>query len=59
MSEESSRCTWKEDEEGVWNTACGEAFDLTCDTPKEHGMNFCCFCGKKLTVGMGKTRYDR
>jgi len=56
---ETASCSWKEDDEGNWNTGCGEMFVLSCDTPKEHNMNFCCFCGKSLKVAMGRTKYAR
>ena len=44
---------WSEDDnyEDEWRTQCGGLFTLTCDTPKEHGMKFCCYCGKKLEEG--------
>jgi len=34
----------------LWHTACGDAFCLVDDGPKENGMKFCCYCGKPLTV---------
>lgn len=44
---EGKICTWSEDDDGVWSTGCDNAFILTeGGTPKEHEMNFCCYCGK-------------
>ena len=40
-------CAWREDE-GVWETDCGETFVLNDGTPYENGMRFCCFCGKGI-----------
>lgn len=42
-------CQWTYDEEhDVYDTECGEAFSITDGTPKENGMKFCTYCGKKL-----------
>lgn len=41
-------CVWTENEDGYWETKCGEEFILETGTPKENEMKFCCFCGKKL-----------
>ena len=45
-------CWWPEGNnyEDEWRTQCGGLFTLTCDTPTEHGMKFCCYCGKKLVA---------
>lgn len=42
------KCTWTQDCDGFWETACGEAFDFVDGTPAENGMRFCCYCGKPL-----------
>jgi len=48
-------CQWTYDEEhDVYDTGCGEAFSITDGTPKENGMKFCTYCGKKLIT---KERY--
>lgn len=41
-------CTWDEDEDGVWTTACGEAwvFNDGGSTPAENNVRFCHSCGK-------------
>jgi hypothetical protein len=44
-------CEWIEDEEGNWSTECRRLFCLNEGTPKENGMNFCCYCGGALTEG--------
>jgi len=41
-------CIWEQDDDGVWETECGEAFVVTEDTPRENGMVFCCYCGRSL-----------
>ncbi len=41
-------CTWKEDEDGNWQTKCGKAFVTNYGGPKENKFKFCCFCGNKL-----------
>lgn len=43
-------CAWTEDED-YWETGCGEKWVFsTPETPKEHGMEFCYHCGKRLTI---------
>ena len=48
----SKKCKWKLNEEydggEFWSTACGGAFTVTEGTPKDNGMKFCPYCGKKL-----------
>lgn len=45
-------CSWAEDEAGVWDTACGERFNLEAGTPSDNGMRFCCYCGHALSGEM-------
>ena len=42
------QCIWKEDEDGVWDTECGNKFEIIAGTPIENQMNFCPYCGKGL-----------
>lgn len=42
-------CVWSQDSDGsAWATGCGHLFDVNDGTPKENGMCFCAFCGRKL-----------
>jgi len=41
-------CTWTENEDGYWETNCGNAFTLEEGTPTKNEMVFCCYCGCKL-----------
>ena len=41
-------CTWEEDQDGNWQTDCGNSFCLDSGTPLENGMKFCAYCGKTL-----------
>ena len=41
-------CVWSEDEDGNWDTGCGNMFVLTEGTPYDNEMGFCCYCGHKL-----------
>ena len=50
MAEREATCTWTEDNEGVYNSACGEAFEFNEGGPEENNMLFCCYCGKKIMV---------
>ena len=46
----SERCKWTEDDEGTWETSCGEAFEFFYCGPVENGMRYCPYCGKPLEV---------
>uniref|UniRef100_A0A6M3JVJ2 Uncharacterized protein n=1 Tax=viral metagenome TaxID=1070528 RepID=A0A6M3JVJ2_9ZZZZ len=41
-------CEWREDSDGVWFTACDEAFVFTEGGPVENKMRWCCYCGAAL-----------
>jgi hypothetical protein len=41
-------CRWIEDEEGNWNTQCGQKFTWTVGTPSDNGARWCLYCGKAL-----------
>ena len=41
-------CEWRENEDGMWETACENTFVFEEDGPEENGQKFCCYCGKPL-----------
>jgi len=41
-------CKWVMDEEGVWNTECGNRLQIMEGTLQENQMLFCPYCGKNL-----------
>lgn len=45
---QSQWCIWREDEDGVWWTGCGEAHQFTVDGPTANGQKFCGYCGQPL-----------
>lgn len=47
MSQRPS-CRWSEDEEGHWDTACGECFVFETGGPKENKARWCPYCGGEL-----------
>ena len=48
------KCEWSEVSDyyggptGLWETTCGECFELYNGTPDDNGMKFCHYCGKEL-----------
>jgi len=38
-------CTWKQNEEGNWETSCGNLHILIEGIPAANDMKFCCYCG--------------
>lgn len=41
-------CTWTEDEDGYWNTECGNLIVLNTGTPRDNGFVYCPYCGQRL-----------
>jgi len=38
-------CTWTQDMDGQWSTACGRCWEFINDGPKENRTDFCHGCG--------------
>ena len=41
-------CEWVTDDEGVWDTECGNRFEIIDGTPRENQLHWCPYCGKSL-----------
>ena len=41
-------CEWKQDKNGVWETDCGNMFEIIDGTPSDNDLKFCPYCGKNL-----------
>lgn len=41
-------CDWMVDDDGLWETQCGNAFQFEVDGPEDNGFEFCPYCGKVL-----------
>ena len=41
-------CLWGQDEDGMWETSCGRAFEFNDGDPADNAFLFCPFCGKQL-----------
>lgn len=44
----TTTCTWTEDSDGIYRTACGHAYMFTFNGPEDNGQQFCGYCGKRL-----------
>ena len=42
-------CDWEENEDGWWNTDCGNAFEFADGSPVYNEFVCCPYCGKTLT----------
>lgn len=42
------KCEWIQDENGVWETSCGNMFEIIEGTPRDNELRFCPYCGKHL-----------
>ncbi len=51
-AERDAACTWKLDDEdnGIWESSCGEAWSFVDGGPKENGVRFCQGCGKSVSL---------
>lgn len=47
-------CSWCQDDDGVWQTKCGNSFILNHGGPTENKMAYCQYCGKRLEEKEGK-----
>ena len=55
----SPRCEWREDNDGNWDTKCGECFCFEHSPPYEmRCYKFCPSCGKKI-VFVKYTPHDK
>lgn len=53
-------CEWSHnDDDGFWETSCGEAWRFDDGGPKENSMNFCHGCGKTLRITGGQHGTER
>lgn len=53
----NSICHWKENENGVWETGCGET--LCLDGPlKNHRYQFCPYCGSEIDSEIYMSKED-
>lgn len=41
-------CDWREDEDGNWDTGCGQKHVLLDGGPTDNHMRYCCYCGSRL-----------
>ena len=48
------RCRWDYDEDGYYDTECGNAFILNNGTTAENDMRFCPYCGGELWESCGQ-----
>lgn len=48
MREVPGSCAWNQDEEGIYDTACGNKFWFADGGPNDNEFKFCCYCGAKL-----------
>lgn len=41
----STACTWRENEDGQWETACGRVWEFNDGGPADNHCRFCFYCG--------------
>lgn len=51
-------CVWAQDEDAVWETGCGHAFEFNAGSPSHNHAKFCCYCGKTLTEKLYRVALD-
>jgi hypothetical protein len=50
MNKATEVCIWKQDEDGVYQSGCGDAWVFEDGTPADNHVRFCPFCGLPLVV---------
>lgn len=45
-------CKWQQNDDGQWDTGCGQIFEFTADGPEENGFAFCPYCGYGIATGV-------
>jgi len=48
LEKQKPTCTWTEDEYGMYQTGCGNAFVFNSDGPTANACEFCAYCGLPL-----------
>lgn len=43
-------CKWQADDDGCWDTECGECFVFEDGGPKENKSRFCQYCGGRILI---------
>jgi len=43
-----STCNRTQNEDGNWETGCGQMFVFEAGTPEDNKFEFCCYCGNSL-----------
>lgn len=41
-------CKWQSDEDGVYETDCGNSFVFDTDNATDNGVRFCFYCGRQI-----------
>jgi hypothetical protein len=41
-------CDWAENQDGAYETSCGETFEFTDGGPKENKFKHCPYCGRRM-----------
>lgn len=54
MKNKQVKCKWQIDDEGIYETGCGNRFEFWEGTPKENRFIYCPYCGKPLIEKVGK-----
>jgi hypothetical protein len=47
---EQLKCTWTQNDDGVWDTGCLERFEIMEGTPADNNMRFCHGCARPIEV---------
>lgn len=51
----AANCAWSANEDGAYETTCGNIFEFNADGPTENGFKFCPYCGASITRARRRT----
>ena len=59
LESDATPCTWTEDDEGNWATACDNLHVFFEGGPSENGYKWCPYCGRAVASERGDERNER
>jgi hypothetical protein len=48
--QDANPCKWEQDQDGSWDTSCGEKHQFFDGTPQENSHKFCPYCGHTIAA---------
>jgi hypothetical protein len=53
-----SPCEWVQNDDGAWETGCGNCFEFNAGGPTQNGTRFCVYCSKTIHATAGQPQSE-